>query len=801
MKRYAYLILGILSLLYILSCAKDDEIISPNQDEVIVSDDVEIIDSLSTRKLISINGDNYTFTGYEDAKAGDIIVSDVSKLAPKGFLRKVVEVNSEGKNVSLLTEQASLTEVFKKCIISSEISLDTMKIDSVWFADGVKSLNEQSKYGTSLDVIFYDNDGNNNTTDDQIRLSGNIQFTPSIILDFEIDDWALKSFEIAVQFEQELNTLAEIGYVKDISFSEKKIATFYIGTFTIPTPLFGLPLVITPTVDLYVKADGSISANAKYSVVRTETNKSGAVYENSQWSEIQFHSESISYNNLEVNGDIDFKAVIGARLTTLFYGVAGPYISAEGYGRIEGDAHIEVDLVSVGYKLCAGVDANIGLIMTIFSNVILDESISFNLFEKILKQGEFTFGYKPVAFITNPDNNSTFENGENITFQGYGEDPQDGVITNNISWSSDIDGFLGNGTPFNCNTLSAGTHLITMLVADSDGYTGTASINVIINEPEEEEYITVTSPNGGESWTAGTSYNITWTDNISENVKIELYKGGTFNSTINSSTASDGTYSWTVPTSLTTGSDYKIRITSTTWSSLYDESNSNFTITILEGDIRLEVKNISVGSSSYPGSDGFVELWDGNPDGTGIKVSSKYTNSDAIVFFYNLDVSGDYYCDIYHDSDTYFGREYWGKEYFGTIYADATTPKTFTRCTPYLLEFKVYQNGNNVTGGNVQINVPIKIECTVTNDWLAFSTRIRLILSKTQSTSSPQFDETSSNYSTSPGIMTKIEFEFTPTSIGSYYNIYGVYMSRSGDWLISDSGAWSSNALFTVIVK
>jgi len=51
----------------------------------------------------------------------------------------------------------------------------------------------------------------------------------------------------------------------------------------------------------------------------------------------------------------------------------------------------------------------------------------------------------------------------------------------------------------------------------------------------EAQYITVTSPNGGEVWQAGTSHNITWTDNISENVKIELYKGGAFNSTISSS--------------------------------------------------------------------------------------------------------------------------------------------------------------------------------------------------------------------------------------------------------------------------
>ncbi|MEJ2196269.1 MAG: Ser-Thr-rich GPI-anchored membrane family protein, partial [Ignavibacteriaceae bacterium] len=43
-------------------------------------------------------------------------------------------------------------------------------------------------------------------------------------------------------------------------------------------------------------------------------------------------------------------------------------------------------------------------------------------------------------------------------------------------------------------------------------------------------YIVITSPNGGENWQAGSSQLITWNDNISENVTIELFKGGSFHS-------------------------------------------------------------------------------------------------------------------------------------------------------------------------------------------------------------------------------------------------------------------------------
>ncbi|NOZ56862.1 MAG: hypothetical protein GXO73_08770, partial [Calditrichaeota bacterium] len=61
--------------------------------------------------------------------------------------------------------------------------------------------------------------------------------------------------------------------------------------------------------------------------------------------------------------------------------------------------------------------------------------------------------------------------------------------------------------------------------------------------------LTVTSPNGGENWEAGSTHDITWTSGgTSGNVKIEYSSdGGSSWTTVVSSTADDGTYTWTVP--------------------------------------------------------------------------------------------------------------------------------------------------------------------------------------------------------------------------------------------------------------
>ncbi len=91
--------------------------------------------------------------------------------------------------------------------------------------------------------------------------------------------------------------------------------------------------------------------------------------------------------------------------------------------------------------------------------------------------------------------------------------------------------------------------------------------------------LTVLSPNGGESWSAGVSNTITWgTGNLGGNVAIEVnrtYPSGSWD-TIAASTSNDGSYSWTVLGPATTTA--RIRVRHLTEGTATDESNANFTI-------------------------------------------------------------------------------------------------------------------------------------------------------------------------------------------------------------------------------
>ena len=91
-------------------------------------------------------------------------------------------------------------------------------------------------------------------------------------------------------------------------------------------------------------------------------------------------------------------------------------------------------------------------------------------------------------------------------------------------------------------------------------------------------FIILTSPNGGELWQTGSTHEITWHSKEVEKINIEYSpdNGATWNIIASSVDASSQSYLWTLPSKVT--ANCKIRITSTSDSSVKDESNVAFTI-------------------------------------------------------------------------------------------------------------------------------------------------------------------------------------------------------------------------------
>jgi hypothetical protein len=240
--------------------------------------------------------------------------------------------------------------------------------------------------------------------------------------------------------------------------------------------------------------------------------------------------------------------------------------------------------------------------------------------------------YRRYIKITSPIQADTWYKGETYTITWNYENAGDYVTIGywvessyfSINSNTVNDGSYTWNVPY---TLSSSSSYQIMIQSISYGsiydYSGYFSLN--------ERKITVNSPYAGETWYKGETYTITWTSvNTGNYVSIELYKDGSYFSTVISNTSNDGSYSWQIPTDLASSSSCNIKIKSLVYSNLYG----------ISGYFSIDNRSITVNSPSdgetwYKG-EGNIIIWDSEGAGD-------YVNID-------LYKDGQYYSSIASDA-------------------------------------------------------------------------------------------------------------------------------------------------------
>ncbi len=138
----------------------------------------------------------------------------------------------------------------------------------------------------------------------------------------------------------------------------------------------------------------------------------------------------------------------------------------------------------------------------------------------------------PTVSITSPADGASFNSGESISFAGSASDTEDGDLTANLVWTSDLDGQIGTGGSFSA-VLSDGTHTITAEVTDSGGSTGSDSITITVGGGSSGDF--TLSVNAYK--VRGTQYaDLSWSGATS--TSVDVYRDGSIVAT----TDNDGEY-------------------------------------------------------------------------------------------------------------------------------------------------------------------------------------------------------------------------------------------------------------------
>ncbi len=197
-----------------------------------------------------------------------------------------------------------------------------------------------------------------------------------------------------------------------------------------------------------------------------------------------------------------------------------------------------------------------------------------------MSDADFTISALPTINVTSPNGGESWcvESTHNITWTSTGtiENVKLEYSTNSGSeWITIAASTANDGTH---SWVIPNTSSSTCLVKASEAATGTPSDVSNALFTIAAQVITVTSPNGGEVWQAGTNQNIAWTSScFTGNVELEYSTdGGSSWITIIASTANDGTHSWSVPN--TPSENCLVKISDAADGVPYDQSDAIFTI-------------------------------------------------------------------------------------------------------------------------------------------------------------------------------------------------------------------------------
>ena len=345
------------------------------------------IDAVTGRAVPTSTGGTVVFSQntpeLQNVQVGDVVAFGPSPAAPYGFLGKVTNIGHSG-NVTLTTAPTDLSDAISSGVVGKSFTLDSSNVQSSSaLAAGVRPLGLRPSAQSSLqlcpdlsDVVLYENGSS------KVAISGSLCFsvTADFTAHFHLN--AAPDLSFAVTLAEDADITASATASVDLVDISVPIASYTFGVIVVPTG--PVPVVMVPTVTLYAKADGSITASLEAGVHQGLSFTRGMRYSQDAWSVIAPDAVE-DFSPIGPNGtaNVSITAKAGPEVALNLYGVAGPTLSA--YGYLDFEASV---VPSPQWALYGGLDISGGVQFDVLHRIHAEYTHDFLGFRKRLAGGD-----------------------------------------------------------------------------------------------------------------------------------------------------------------------------------------------------------------------------------------------------------------------------------------------------------------------------------------------------------------------------------------------------------------------------
>jgi hypothetical protein len=524
-------------LLVALAACNSNQTLEEPKLEPEIAENTRVVDENSRGSLVGFSEDGtLRFSASNpfltNLKAGDILISEPAAAAPAGFLKKVKTVRLEGDEVIVETEPAKLNDAvlqgeasIEKQLTPDDLASSTPLLAGVRLERAerteISELQAQAdnfEYEVNFDnTVLFDNDGNEDTREDQVRVDGKLFFSdPLIGVDLGLTYKKIfgvpiypngVKFRMGLQFKQEARMSVFSGI--KLTHSEEipvykqfyKPVVFFIGP---------VPVVLVPVLNVTLKLNGEFDAQVTFKAEAVANTGLGIEFRESfkdivDLKDIKFKDFNAadvgfnaSANNAQANVSARAELLVDGALN--LYGIAGGFVGLNTY--LQFDGKVPRQPGTPAWKLQGGVEARIGLNLDLIIDRVKTDRKLLDLHFQIAE----AVNQPPVINLSLFEGRKVQLGQPILPFAtgGFVTDP-DGDFVTNVVISTDQDGVIGTSDfAFNHTFTTPGPRLLTVTAVDPEGASSSATANLeVINTPPD---VNVTRPRTNEIVTQGVGF-------------------------------------------------------------------------------------------------------------------------------------------------------------------------------------------------------------------------------------------------------------------------------------------------------